>query len=57
MTALQISIATELACIARLPREDQLARINRLMGEEPDERVKAALKAEYHRIFTRRTAA
>ncbi|PYE89638.1 hypothetical protein [Phyllobacterium leguminum] len=50
MSDAQINIATELACIARLNREDALRRLEALIASEPDERAKLTLKAEYHRI-------
>ncbi|GGB00060.1 hypothetical protein GCM10011491_30380 [Brucella endophytica] len=53
----QMNLAVELACIARLPRNDALQRLAELIASEPDERTKQTLKAEYHRIAERRTEA
>ncbi|MBZ9600704.1 hypothetical protein [Phyllobacterium chamaecytisi] len=57
MTAAQICIASDLAIIERLSREDALGHIEKRLLNEPDDRVRAALKHVYHTVFERKEVA
>lgn len=57
MTAQQICIASDLAIIERLSREDALEHIEKRLLKEPDDRVRAALKHVYHTVFERKEVA
>ncbi len=57
MTAEQICIAAELACVERLSREEALKHIEYRLSSESNDTVRRALKRAYHSIFERRQAA
>jgi hypothetical protein len=54
MTAEQICIAAELACIERLSREEALQHIEMRLMNEPNDSVRRALKRAYHTLFERK---
>ncbi|TDQ19913.1 hypothetical protein [Phyllobacterium brassicacearum] len=57
MTAAEICIAAELACIDRLSREDGLKHIEDRLLKEPNDSVRRALKRAYHSLFERKELA
>lgn len=57
MTAEQICIAAELACIHRLSREEALQHIEDRLLNEPNDVVRRALKRTYHSLFERKELA